>query len=301
MEKILETIRGRAGALALAALLAGACAIGFAPILVRLSDVDPSAIGFWRVTLALPFFLVWQARQGGVSDRPKLARLSDFRVLILGGAFFALDLAFWHWSIQFTTVANATLLSNLAPVVVAVGAVALFGERFRGTFWLGLVLSVAGAAALAGGSLGEGRLLGDFFAVVTALFYGAYLLTVGRLRRRFRTATVMIWTGAISGLFLAPISLATETVFFPGDAAGWLVLAALAFFCQFLGQGLIAFALAHLPAAFGAVALLLQPVVAAAAAWVLFGEILGGYDYAGAAAILTGIVLARFGTEKRRS
>lgn len=301
MEKILETVKGREGALALAALLAGACAIGFAPILVRLSDVDPSAIGFWRVTLALPFFLVWQARQGGVSDRAKLARLSDFRVLILGGAFFALDLAFWHWSIQFTTVANATLLSNLAPVVVAVGAVALFGERFRGIFWLGLVLSVAGAAALAGGSLGEGRLLGDFFAVVTALFYGAYLLTVGRLRQRFRTATVMIWTGTISGLFLAPISLATETVFFPGDAAGWLVLAALAFFCQFLGQGLIAFALAHLPAAFGAVALLLQPVVAAAAAWVLFGEILGGYDYAGAIAILTGIVLARFGTEKRQA
>lgn len=301
MEKILDSIRGREGALALAALLIGASAIGFAPILVRLSDVDPSAIGFWRVTLALPFFLLWQARQGGVSDRAKLAKLSDFRVLVLGGAFFALDLAFWHWSIQFTTVANATLLSNLAPVVVAIGAVALFRERFRGIFWLGLVLSVAGAALLAGGSLGQGRLLGDIFAVVTALFYGAYLLTVGRLRRRFRTATVMIWTGAISGLFLAPISLATESVFFPGDLSGWLVLVALAFFCQFLGQGLIAFALAHLPAAFGAIALLLQPVVAAAAAWVLFGEILGAYDYAGAIAILTGIVLARFGTERRQS
>lgn len=301
MEKILDSIRGREGALALAALLIGASAIGFAPILVRLSDVDPSAIGFWRVTLALPFFLLWQARQGGVSDRAKLAKLSDFRVLVLGGAFFALDLAFWHWSIQFTTVANATLLSNLAPVVVAIGAVALFRERFRGIFWLGLVLSVAGAALLAGGSLGQGRLLGDIFAVVTALFYGAYLLTVGRLRRRFRTATVMIWTGAISGLFLAPISLATESVFFPGDLSGWLVLVALAFFCQFLGQGLIAFALAHLPAAFGAIALFLQPVVAAAAAWVLFGEILGAYDYAGAIAILTGIVLARFGTERRQS
>ncbi len=58
--------------------------------------------------------------------------------------------------------------------------------------------------------------------------------------------------------------------------------------------------MAHLPAAFGAVTLLLQPVVAAAAAWYLFGEALGGLDFIAGTAILAGIVLAKFGTEKKK-
>jgi len=119
------------------------------------------------------------------------------------------------------------------------------------------------------------------------------------LRLKFRTATVMIWTGWVSAALLLPLSLATETRFLPGTPEAWLMVFGLAFFCQFLGQGLIAYALAHLPAAFGAVTLLLQPIVAAAAAWVLFGEILGTYDFAGALAILTGIIMAKFGTEKK--
>ncbi len=218
---------------------------------------------------------------------------------MLGGLLFATDLAFWHWSLQFTTVANASLLANLAPIVVAVGSVYLFREKLKGKFWLGLMFAVGGAGLLTGASMGEGRILGDTLAIITAFFYGFYLLSVVWLRKRFKTATVMIWTGTFSAMFLLPISLATETLFFPFTTEGWLVVLGLALVCQFLGQGLITYGLAHLPAAFGAVTLLLQPIVAAAAAWVIFGEVLGSYDFAGAAAILTGIVLAKFGTSKK--
>ena len=81
---------------ALLALILGAAVIGFAPILVRLSHVDPTATAFWRVILAMPFFLIWAARQGGPSDAPKLQKWSDYKGLFLGGVLFALDLAFWH-------------------------------------------------------------------------------------------------------------------------------------------------------------------------------------------------------------
>ena len=285
--------------LGLIALILGAAAIGFAPIFVRLSEVEPSATAFWRVALALPFFWLWAARLKNGRDQEKLQKLSDYKGLFIGGLLFALDLALWHWSLQFTTVANATLLANLTPIVVAIGAVVFFKDHLKNKFWLGLVLALSGAALLAGGSIGEGRLYGDGLAVITAFFYGSYLLSVVWLRKRFRTATVMIWTGVFSALCLVPISLATETTVIPFTVEGWLVVLGLAFVCQFLGQGLIVYGLAHLPAAFGSVTLLVQPIVAAAAAWVIFGEILGAYDFAGAAAILTGIVLAKFGTTKK--
>lgn len=285
---------------ALIALVLGAMAIGFAPIFVRLSDVDPTATAFWRVALSLPFFVLWAARQKDGRDQEKLKALKDYRWLVFGGFLFAIDLAFWHWSLQYTLVANATLLSNLTPIVVAIGSVYFFKDILRGKFWLGLLLATSGAALLAWGGLGEGRLFGDTLAVITAFWYGSYLLSVVWLRRYFKTATVMLWTGVFSALFLIPISLATESLLIPQTWDAWLVVFGLAFICQFLGQGLIAYSLAHLPAAFGAVTLLLQPVVAAGVAWYLFGEVLGGYDFLAGAAILTGIVLAKFGTEKKR-
>ncbi|MHA1544720.1 MAG: DMT family transporter [Alphaproteobacteria bacterium] len=286
---------------ALIAVVLGAVAIGFAPIFVRLSDVDPTATAFWRVALSLPFFMLWAARKKDGRDQEKLKNLKNYKWLLLGGFLFALDLALWHWSLQFTSVANASLFANLAPIVVAIGSVYFFREKLKGNFWLGFLLAFSGAALLAGGGIGEGRLFGDTLALITALFYGFYLLSVVWLRKFFKTATVMLWTGVFSALFLLPISLTTETLFIPETLDAWLVVLGLAFICQFLGQGLIAFALAHLPAAFGAITLLLQPVVATIAAWYLFGEILGGYDFLAGAAILTGIVLAKFGTEKKRA
>lgn len=294
--------KGRADQRALIALVLGAVAIGFAPILVRLSEVGPTATAFWRVALAAPvFFLLLRRQDLSKGPHRKPTGWIDHKYLILGGVLFAVDLAFWHWSLQFTTVANATLLSNLTPIVVAAGSVVLFRERLGGLFYMGLGLAVAGAAMLSGASFGAGgeRLLGDGLALVTAFFYGSYLLSIGRLRGHYSTVTVMAWTGLVAAIALIPITGLSGESFFPETARGWLVLIALAAVAQVLGQALIAYAFAHLPAAFGAVALTVQPIIASAAAWYLFGEVLGGLEFMGAATILTGIVIARSGSFKK--
>src|SRR5689334_18035312 len=100
---------------AVPALFLGATFIALSPIFVRLSDVGPTASAFWRVALAMPLLwpLVLASRRG--HDAPP-----DWKWLLLAGAAFAGDLAFWHGSIRFTSVANATLLANLAaPFVTA--------------------------------------------------------------------------------------------------------------------------------------------------------------------------------------
>ncbi len=298
------TADDRTARLALAALVLGAVAIGFAPIFVRLSELQPSATAFWRVALATPVFFVWLWMRTPGQDQPREpVGWRDHKYLIFGGILFAFDLAFWHWSLQFTTVANATLLSNLTPIVVAVGSVVLFRERLGGLFLLGLGMALAGAALLSGASfqIGEGRPLGDGLALVTAFFYGSYLLAIARLRGHFSTVTIMAWTGLASALALVPITIISGEAFLPATLNGWLVLIGLAGVAQVIGQALIAYALAHLPAAFGAVTLTIQPIVAAALAWYLFAEILGWLEFAGAATILAGIVTARAGALKTKS
>ena len=73
-------------------------------------------------------------------------------LLALAGFFFAVDLVSWHWSIKYTTVANATLLANFAPLWVTLWAGRLFGERITLRFFVALGLAFVGAAVLMGAS-----------------------------------------------------------------------------------------------------------------------------------------------------
>jgi drug/metabolite transporter (DMT)-like permease len=285
---------GRVEAAALAALLAGGCAIAFAPIFVRLSDVGPTASAFWRVTLALPFLWLWafasrSHREGG-------ARLSA--PLLLAGLFFAGDLGVWHVSILFTSVANATLLANLAPIFVAVGGWFLFRQRVTPLFLVGMVTAMAGAFVLVGPSFAVGgrQLLGDALGVLTAAFYGGYFLAIKHLRDSRSTAAIMAGSTTVTAAALLPVALATGETLLPASAAGWLVLLGLAMVCQVGGQSLIAYAMAHLPASFSAVSLLIQPVMATLYAWALLGEGVGAAQLVGGAIVLAGIYVARRGS-----
>jgi drug/metabolite transporter (DMT)-like permease len=291
--------------LAVAALVAGAIGIGFAPIFVRVSEIGPSATAFWRIMLAIPLLFLWMRLERGDDNRyRKPARLRDHAALALGGIFFAGDLATWHWSINLTTVANATLFVNMAPVVVAAASFLLFKERFHRLFLIGLALAVSGAALLIGPGAGpdgqESRLAGDVLGFAAAGFYAAYIMAIGRLRASFSTATVMAWSALWSAAALLPIAWLSGEQLLPVSSYGWGSLAALALISHVTGQSLIAYGLAHLPAAFGAVSLLVQPIVAGVLAWALFAEALGHLELMGAAFILAGITLARRGVRIKR-
>lgn len=293
---------GAGARLALPLLFTGAIGIAFAPIFVRLSELGPSATAFHRLLLALPVLWIWNALSAarpGTAPRPTSP--ADYAGLAVAGLFFAGDLAFWHWSLRFTTVANATLLANFAPVFVALAGFVLFGERFSRLFLLGMSLALLGACVLMGRSftLSPVNLLGDTLGIVTAMFYAGYIVAVGRLRSRFSTATIMAWSGLTTCAALLPVAVISGESLVATTLFGWAMLIGLALVSHVGGQSLIAFALAHLPAAFSSVSLLLQPAVAAILAWIILDEALGPYQGAGAAMILTGIYYARRGSRGR--
>jgi len=280
---------------AIAALFCGATFIALSPIWVRVADVGPTASAFWRVALAVP--LLW----GIVACLPRGAAAPRRHggLLAAAGLAFAGDLAFWHWAIQATSVANATLLANLSSIFVTLVAWALWRQRPSGLFMLGLGLALGGVALLVRASFGfsPSAPLGDAYGVITAMFYAWYLLTVKALRDRGAgTLRLMAVTTTLTAVLLLPLALASGEPMLPADARGWLVLLGLAWITHAGGQGLITYALAHLPAAFSSVGLLLQPVLAAGFAWVLLAEPLGALQIAGGAVVLAGIYLARRGS-----
>ncbi|TFW06557.1 DMT family transporter [Oxalobacteraceae bacterium OM1] len=286
-------------AMAFAALLLGGVAIGFAGIFMRLSDVNPIASAFWRMGLAAPLLWAWAF---AVRDSDaKAGKRTDFqRSLALAGVYFAADMGIWHLSLHYTTVANATLLSNFAPIFIALWMWIAHKARFARVFIVGMVIALVGAVMLVGpnasGAESSNKLLGDALGLGSAVFYAAYQLVVKDARSEYSTARLMAWSTTITGLALLPFALTAPGAFMPPEAAGWVPLIALAVVAQIGGQTVIAYAFAHLPASLSSVSLLIQPLTAAVAAWLIFGEAIGPVQMLGGALLLWGIYLSKKGS-----
>ena len=280
---------------AITALLLGAAAIAFAPILVRITDTSPTASAFWRMALASPPLWLWvyaSERNGAPAGR------AQWKLLLPAGLFFAADLGAWHWSILFTSVANATLELNLAPIFVTIGAWLLFRQRASRLFLLALLVTLVGAGLLIGPNVGgSGKALtGDGLGVLAGLFYACYMLCIKSASTTVSTARIMAVSTTVAALVLAPYALLTAEHFLPQSATGWLILIAMALVVHVVGQSLIAYGFAHLPASFSSVSLLMQPVLAALYAWSLLNEPMDLNQIAGGLIVLLGIYLAKRGS-----
>ena len=291
----------RSSRFALPALLLGATAIGLAPIFVRISELGPTATAFHRMFLSLPVLAIGLAfaRRTSAASSGRLDRRALF-LMLAAGAFFAGDLASWHRSILITSVANATLLTNVTPIFVVLVGWWFFGERVGLRFMVGVALAIGGAALLIGKDLqlSTAHFYGDALALIAAVFYSGYLITISRARSSHTTIIVMLVSGVACSALLLPLTLLSGENLVPATAQGWAILIGLAVISHAGGQGLIAYALAHLPASFGSVALLWQPVAAAVFAWLLLSEPLSAWQIVGGAIVLAGIALSRSAQRK---
>ena len=275
--------------LAYPALLAGNAALAFGPWLVRVADTGPVAAGFWRLALALPFLWLLARLAGQPVHWPG----RKLGVALAGAAlFFAADLAAWHAGIRLTKLGNATLFGNFASFAFA--AYGLWLARRWPTHMqaVALTLAAAGCAALMAGSaeLSPRHLRGDILALAAGLLYTGYLIIVERARGRLKPLPLLFLASLFGALMLLPLSLALGERIMPDD---WLPLFALAFASQVVGQGLLVYALGHVPPLVVGLALLTQPAISALIGWLAYGETLTAIDWTGALAIGVALVLVR--------
>lgn len=283
---------------AYAALLFGACAISLTPIWVRLADAGPAAIGFWRLALSVPVLAVLMVatRDAASLAHPTLPGL-------VAGLFLCGDLALWHYSLGFTSVTNATVLGNLAPIYVTIIGWILFRERPQALFLVGLAGAIMGAVVMAtGGGVvrtpGPNPILGDGLAAVAAAWYAGYLLATRAGRAKSGASAIMFWSSVAGAAALLIVVLIMREPLLPATRAGMWALVGLAL-THVIGQGAIAWSLGRLPTAVAAVTVLIQPAFSGAIAWALFGEALTAQQILGGTIVLAAVVLAQWASARR--
>jgi len=275
---------------AVAMLVFGACVIGFSGALVRLTGTGPAAAGFWRLTFALPLLAIMTRAASGPLGRPR-------PIVLLTGLMFALDLGFWHYGIKYTSVAASTVLSNLTPVVVTAFAWVFLKQPPRKLFLLALAVAVSGAWMMGAGKGGGAPVLdaklGDILSLTTAFWYALYFLALSEGRKTEAATRLMFWSSVTGAPLLLITAVLLHEQIAPTTLAGLAACIGLGV-VHTAGQGSIAWAMGRLPTQLASVVVLVQPVVAIYAGWLLFGEALGPLQAAGAVVALGGVVLAQW-------
>lgn len=274
-------------------LFVGATMISFSPVWVKLVSVSPTTSGFYRVFIggvALVLFL------GLTRQRLQLTR----RVwMILTGAavFFALDLWFWHRSINYIGPGLATLLANFQVFFMMAAGVTLLGQRPRPIQLIAVPLALAGLGMIVGfdwRSLPADYRLGVIFGLLTAGAYAGYMLSMRAARtgsvHRLPTREVAIVS--LGSALILGISALTEGVSLAVPTATdgmWLLAYGLVSHC--LGLLFIASSLPRVSTTEAGLALLLQPTLSFVWDVVIFARPMTATELVGAAIALLAIYL----------
>jgi len=270
------------------ALGVGILSLGFSAIFVRWANAPGIVTSFYRMAIAT-VLLAWPFYRR-VKAKGNLSR-QGLRFAVVGGLFFAADLALWATGVVLSGATNPTLLANTAPLWVGLGALVLFRERLEAMFWAGLLLAMTGAAIILGldslraMSFGVGTLLG----LLAGIFYGGYFLITQRGRETLDSLTYF-WPAAVSstvGLLILNLALRQPLTGYPAFA--YLNFLALGLVSQSFGYLAINHALGYLPASIVSPTMLGQPIMTAILAGLLLGEVLSLWQALGGLAVLAGV------------
>ena len=271
----------------------GAVLIGFAPIFVKLSELSSSAITFYRMLLAIPFLFILNFKLNR-TFKFKVNNKKTFLFTALASLAFTTDLTLWHYSMNITSVSNATIIVNSSPVFVAILAYIFFKEKLSKSFITSFSITYAGILGLIyfSNNYASGGIIGDIFCLIAAFFYGIYLLIIAKLGKE-NSLNIIFYTTLFCCLFSIVPMLIQGGKLIPSDSFEWINLVLLAVLCQFGGQYLITHGIGKISASEGSVGLLMQPITATILAGFLFGEILNIIQIIFIFVALFGIYLAR--------
>lgn len=285
------------------ALAAGILTFGLAPIVVRWAgDVDPILLAFSRLLLALVFLTPVWMRSG---DRLQALRREGVRLplLLASGIALGLHLSLWILSLQLTSVASASVLVTMHPVLLIVLERLIHSRHYSWKVWVSVLIALGGSVMLslvdAGAQQSQSHpnpSLGNLLAIIAAFLFSAYFM-IGRTVRQQTTwinyvyyvyGTACITTGALF-LLLSP---STES----GSAVAVttpLLLAAffLALGPTIVGHGSMNYAVKYVSPTLLSTLVLAEAILASILALFLFGEVPSGLSIAAMGLVITGIAL----------
>lgn len=261
----------------------------YASVLVKIVDIKPIMLGFYRVALAIPIFLFFA--------RKSILKVSckDCLLMLLAGVFFGLDLVFFNTALHHTSVAHVNLISSLVCFILVPIGMIFFKEKIQRKFILGAGVTFIGIFLLVGGKDTDSvsSLFGDFLAFLSMCCYSIFLALVYRIRKTYDTMLLMVFSCLGSSILLLGTGVILEGFQAPIHTKDWLLVALVVLFGQILGQGFFGYIMGKLDTQTSSLALLLSPIIATFFGYLFLKETINIYETIGILLIVYGVFIAK--------
>jgi drug/metabolite transporter (DMT)-like permease len=270
------------------AAITAVAAWGIGPIFTKAMTVDTPAIVFYRMLIGAPMMIAMAYRTGGALTRDLMRKTA------LPGILFGLSFLSGFASVKMTSIANATLITTVQPILVLFVAPKLFGERIRARQLMYSAFSMAGVllVVLAAASTSGAKLSGDLMALLNVVIWTVYFI----LSKKRRVAGIHSWSylAAVflwASFFILPFGVVASNDLGAMESLDWVYVVAMAIGPGLVGHGLMTWAQSHVDVTLASLLGLMSPVISTVAAWFVFGESLTPWQIVGAAVVLSFLAL----------
>ena len=243
------------------------------------------AVLFWRSAGMLPVLGLWVALRTGGAVLGPVRRTGGAG--LLGGAGLVLAFGGAIYALQTIPVANAVLLFAASPFLAALLGRLALGEPVRPATWAAIALAVAGMAVMVGGGLAGGALAGNLAALLSALGFAVFTVTLRWGRLEDMMPAVLLGGGLSMLAALVALALTGAPLLVPARDIG----IALGMGAALLALGLALYTLGSrvVPAAELTLLSMAEVLLAPLWVWLVLGETAGPTTLAGGALVLAAI------------
>lgn len=260
--------------------------MGIGSVIAKAADIAGPVLALHRVWIAAVIYVGAFLAFGGHITRQAL------RAAAPGGLFFGLEVAFFFSSIQLTTVANATMLLALQPVVVLLVFSGRFGEVVTRKEILLSIVAFGGVGLVVFGSSASPSWspAGDLLGVGALATWTLYFVYSKQARQTLDAVEYQGLSLVFSALVMLPVAVVFSGTVDPGPGKWWWIAAMVA--TPGTGHMLMNWAHPRVPLGLVSELTLLSPVISVAlAAWVLDGETLNPTQLVGMVMVLGTLAL----------
>jgi drug/metabolite transporter (DMT)-like permease len=273
------------------AVTVAALAWSTAPVIVKSSELTGLRFAMYRLWAGVAIYalvllvtrrrLTWQV----------------FRACAPGGLIFGVDISLAFAAFKLTSVADATVIGALSPVVIALASARLLRERIGLTERSLAAISFVGVAivALGSSSAPSWSLLGDLAALASVASWTTYWFFSRHARKGAPAIEYMASVMIAAALLVTPVALLFGGGSLAPTSSDWLAIGITALVPGFIGHTLVAWSHSHVESWRSALITQFHPVFASAWAAAFLGERLTPIVVLGIAIVLaaTGVVIVR--------
>jgi drug/metabolite transporter (DMT)-like permease len=244
------------------------------------------AIGFWRLTVALPFFLIPVV--GSPAQREKLGGISkkDLGLSLLAGVFLFGHFFSWFSAVKLTNVASASVLASLHPLVVLLVTVFLLKKKVGWKSILAILVALGGGAIIAGAGYASdggmtGTTEGNVLAFLAAIFMGVYFAVGDEARKRVDGSIYVLLVFFSCWVCFCVGAVATGTPVVGYTVMDYVYILLMAFICQIGSHAVFNMCIGHVSSLYVSTWEAGDPLFSTLVAMICLQQIPSGYEILG--------------------